>query len=524
MIATAQIEMSAQPAQMKQGGEKGAVVGDGTLPVFADSLIVAAKAAEPAVPVVDGGKGGRRSKADEEDATTIASAREVDATGGVVVLAQVAAPQEMLPAWGLGEGSSAAGRADGSSLLAAAVALPVARAEAGGEVAASVTEGAGTAGLPVVQDISVGEVAAAPQVGGTAAVPAAGDDRSNVLTGRTAEVDALVAAAPLAVPVDMPAGVGGFEPGGGMNGGGLVRDSADAAAVVVDSGAAGAVITVPAEVLDSRALLTKAGAGLVGGVQAAGQVGLGKAVASLSLRAKATGKSGFKEGTEMKELDKSTPVKIASADVRSGDGMQSDASPQTESSVAVAVVVTHAAAVEAHAQGADRSVAAPADGGGHTVTTNDSAARAVVEVAEPVVAINTAKLLHSVGQTEMRVGMRSVEFGNISIRTSATPELMLAEISVDHGELARMLATHVPEMQARLGGTQTAHVQIEMSGQNAGGNGGQAGGSGQDAQGSRQGQGSRESSGGGSARRYERETLPAGLMNDSGSLRLDVRV
>ncbi len=451
-----------------------------------------------------------------------------------MVLAQVAAPQEMLPAWGLGEGSSAPGRGDGSSLLAAAAPLLVVRGDAGqGEVAASVRAEAATPGLPVQQAISVGQVAGEPQVGGTAPVAAAGDDRLDVLPGRTAEVDTVAAAASLAVPVDVAARVGGFELGGvldgarlsgGMDDLGAVRDSADGPSLVVDQNAAGAAVPVRSETGGLRALLTKAGAGLVGGVQAAGQVGLGKAVASLSLRAKATGKSGFKEGTEMKELDKSTPVKIASADVRSGDGMQSDASPQTESSAAVAVVVTHAAAVEAHAQGADRSVAAPVDGGGLTVRTDDAAARVVVEVAEPVVAINTAKLLHSVGQTEIRVGMRSVEFGNISIRTSATPELMSAEISVDHGELARMLATHVPEMQARLGGGQPVQVQIEISGQSAGGNGGQASGSGQHAQGSHQRQGSEESNGGGSARRYEREILPAGLRNDSGSTRLDVRV
>jgi hypothetical protein len=81
--------------------------------------------------------------------------------------------------------------------------------------------------------------------------------------------------------------------------------------------------------------------------------------------------------------------------------------------------------------------------------------------------INTAKLIQSMGQSEMRVGMRSNDFGNISISTSATRDLISAQISLDHGELARTLATHLPEMQARLG-NQAMDVRIDMNGQAAG--------------------------------------------------------
>jgi hypothetical protein len=68
----------------------------------------------------------------------------------------------------------------------------------------------------------------------------------------------------------------------------------------------------------------------------------------------------------------------------------------------------------------------------------------------------------------MRVGMRSNEFGNISINTSATRDLISAQISLDHGELAKTLATHLPEMAARLGGNQAVEVRIDMNGQAAG--------------------------------------------------------
>ena len=72
------------------------------------------------------------------------------------------------------------------------------------------------------------------------------------------------------------------------------------------------------------------------------------------------------------------------------------------------------------------------------------------------------------GQTEMRVGMRSSEFGNISISTSTVRDGVSAQISIEHGELARTLATHLPEMQAKLGGNQSGDVRIDLNGDRGG--------------------------------------------------------
>jgi hypothetical protein len=68
----------------------------------------------------------------------------------------------------------------------------------------------------------------------------------------------------------------------------------------------------------------------------------------------------------------------------------------------------------------------------------------------------------------MRVGMRSNEFGNISISTSSTRNLLSAQITLDHGELARALAVHLPEMQAKMGGYQAMDVRIDMNGAGTG--------------------------------------------------------
>jgi len=103
--------------------------------------------------------------------------------------------------------------------------------------------------------------------------------------------------------------------------------------------------------------------------------------------------------------------------------------------------------------------------GGHAAKTSDTAVPATTVLPQPASVINTARLIQSIGQTEMRVGLRSNDFGNISISTSATRDLISAQISLDHGELARTLAVHLTEMQTRLGGSQAMDVRIDMNGQ-----------------------------------------------------------
>jgi len=106
----------------------------------------------------------------------------------------------------------------------------------------------------------------------------------------------------------------------------------------------------------------------------------------------------------------------------------------------------------------------------NSAKTHDSPAPLAAESQQPLPAINTAKLIQNMGQTEMRVGVRSNEFGNISINTSATRDLISAQISLDHSELAKTLVTHLPEIQARLGGTQAADVRVDLNGQASGQN------------------------------------------------------
>jgi hypothetical protein len=77
--------------------------------------------------------------------------------------------------------------------------------------------------------------------------------------------------------------------------------------------------------------------------------------------------------------------------------------------------------------------------------------------------INSARLIQSMSETEMRVGMHSSEFGDISIRTMVSQQQVQAQISVDHNELSSALSAHIPAMQAKLGNEYGLHASIEVS-------------------------------------------------------------
>ncbi len=157
---------------------------------------------------------------------------------------------------------------------------------------------------------------------------------------------------------------------------------------------------------------------------------------------------------------------------------------------------------------------------------------APIVVPQAVPVINTAKLIQSMGQSEMRVGMRSTDFGNISISTSATRDLISAQISLDHGELARTLATHLPEMQAKFGGDQAMNVRIDMNGQQPTGQGagtsaGMSNGSADQSRGDRQQRGSGTSRQSGDVFAGQLNSISTAVLPSAESrldLRLDIRV
>jgi hypothetical protein len=76
--------------------------------------------------------------------------------------------------------------------------------------------------------------------------------------------------------------------------------------------------------------------------------------------------------------------------------------------------------------------------------------------------LNTAQVVQSMGQTEMRVGMHSQEFGAISISTTLSHQELAAQISIDHTGLGDALAAHLPGMQEKLGAAYGVPVRVEI--------------------------------------------------------------
>jgi hypothetical protein len=267
-------------------------------------------------------------------------------------------------------------------------------------------------------------------------------------------------------------------------------------------------------------------------------------VAKSSVVAVANGKDGadnaINDATGLKQhaqvaSDQNASPTGSQATAQSGDQSQGDASQQGQSAAPAQVsLANHTVAAVDHGQNAGIAAAplqtAPTPAGvtAHTAKTADTASPATIALPQAVPVINTAKLIQSMGQSEMRVGMRSNDFGNISISTSATRDLISAQISLDHGELARTLAAHLPEMQARLGGSQAMDVRIDMNGQATGqGTGtspGMSNGSADGSRGDRQQKGSAGSSQSDDGFAGQRSSIAApGLMSGEADARLDIR-
>ena len=117
------------------------------------------------------------------------------------------------------------------------------------------------------------------------------------------------------------------------------------------------------------------------------------------------------------------------------------------------------------------------DGGLATAAASASAAGATTATASTP-GLSSAQLVQSMRGSEMRIGMHSEEFGNISINTSLTHQSLAAQISFDHAELGKAMAVHVPAMQEKLGSAYGVQTRVEVrDGQAAfGGNAGQGAG------------------------------------------------
>ncbi len=90
--------------------------------------------------------------------------------------------------------------------------------------------------------------------------------------------------------------------------------------------------------------------------------------------------------------------------------------------------------------------------------------------AEPVTApfVSSARLIQSIQQSDMHVGLNSLEFGAISIRTSTERGVISSEITLAHAELARTIGSHISAMQELPGTPLALSVRMDTSSSNPG--------------------------------------------------------
>lgn len=141
-----------------------------------------------------------------------------------------------------------------------------------------------------------------------------------------------------------------------------------------------------------------------------------------------------------------------SSTVAAASGKAADPAPAITATV-------HAAPRDAAQTGAsaDRTQSRP------TADVHSGDALSQVDNTAATSAINTSKLIQNMSETEMRVGLRSAEFGDISIRTMVSQQQMQAQISVDHSDLGHAIAAHLPLVQAKLVNDYGLHASIEVS-------------------------------------------------------------
>ena len=212
--------------------------------------------------------------------------------------------------------------------------------------------------------------------------------------------------------------------------------------------------------------------------QTAGATGAGNSVLPIAA-AGATAKTAEAASKATEDSSKTTDTASGSRDTSQQHSAQNNTQPspsaQADPSRAAEVAPkvadggsspAQAVAVQAGMPGApvQHPAAAVADVQPRDPGQQDVPASIHTEGGEAVTAssINSAKLMQTISETEMHVGMRSTEFGDISIRTSISQQQLVAQISLDHSDLSQAISAHISTMQTKLGEDFGIRTSIEV--------------------------------------------------------------
>jgi hypothetical protein len=191
--------------------------------------------------------------------------------------------------------------------------------------------------------------------------------------------------------------------------------------------------------------------------------------------AKSTAAASSIDGTSSTADNGNGPVDGNSHGAQSNGQTAQDAQADPSQTAGAVAKAADSGATHAQAQMPVAAAATPAAASTHRTQDGSDASSGLSEQqagtgtihsenGEPVAAssINTAKLMQTMSESEMRVGMRSSEFGEISIRTSVSQQQMVAQISLDHSDLSQAIAAHVSTVQTKLGDEYGIHASIEV--------------------------------------------------------------
>ena len=150
-------------------------------------------------------------------------------------------------------------------------------------------------------------------------------------------------------------------------------------------------------------------------------------------------------------------VKAADSVATQNQGAHDAKAPIEASALQQAVQAAPTAAATKDQSLTQSAVAATVDQSAHR------AANTSVATDAPVMpGVSSAQLVQSASHSEMRLGIQSAEFGNISISTSLNHQALSAQISIEHSELGRALAVHLPAIEEKLGGAYGVQARVEV--------------------------------------------------------------
>ena len=217
----------------------------------------------------------------------------------------------------------------------------------------------------------------------------------------------------------------------------------------------------------SNAANFKVDAGKSEAVGASGQ----SSISSVSSKGKASA-TDWRLNRNSTTDDKSSSVgtvsgAVAPQVVGAGNGSQQTAANVSAGNIKGALDSAALAQNAQSAQVASQAASTPTPSA-PVAATQDSSATALPVPTTPAdntqatQALNSAQLIQSVHGSEMRLGMQSAEFGNISINTSLSHQTLSAQISMEHSALGHALAMHLPAIEEKLGNAYGVQAKVEL--------------------------------------------------------------